>query len=192
MPERKNIIGIVAIAKDKTISINGKIPWDYPEDQKRFKKITTDSPVIMGRKTFSNIAEHIGALPNRRNIVLTQNPEKLNKFDFKYQNITKMTPLSREDVSETIVLFARSIEDIVDSLDKFVSEDIYVAGGLSIYEQFYHKKLIDRFDVTVVPEQYPDADQEDVLKFFNYYDNWTPKNTTTTSENLTIETYEFY
>ena len=43
-----NIALIAAIAKNKIIGINNFLPWDIPEDLKRFRKITTDHPVLMG------------------------------------------------------------------------------------------------------------------------------------------------
>ena len=63
-----NIALIAAIAKNKIIGINNSLPWDIPEDLKRFRKITTGHPVLMGRKTFESIGR---PLPKRTNIILT-------------------------------------------------------------------------------------------------------------------------
>ena len=48
------------------------MPWHISEDFRRFKAITTPHAVIMGRKTFESIGR---ALPGRRNIVITRNPD---------------------------------------------------------------------------------------------------------------------
>jgi dihydrofolate reductase len=63
---------IAAMAKNRVIGLNGKMPWHLPADLKRFRKITMGSPVIMGRRTFEAIGK---PLPGRTNIVLTRNPK---------------------------------------------------------------------------------------------------------------------
>ena len=57
------------------IGVNGIIPWIYPEDLKRFRRLTLNQTVIMGRKTWDSLP--IQPLPNRQNIVLTRssNPD---------------------------------------------------------------------------------------------------------------------
>jgi dihydrofolate reductase len=62
------LIIIAAIARNRAIGKNGKIPWHIPEDLLRFKRLTTGHPVIMGRKTFNSLER---PLPNRLNIVIT-------------------------------------------------------------------------------------------------------------------------
>lgn len=63
-----NVTIIAAASENNVIGRNGKIPWDIPEDLKRFKLLTSGHSVIMGRKTFESIGR---PLPRRRNIVLT-------------------------------------------------------------------------------------------------------------------------
>ncbi len=61
---------IVAIAKNNAIGLNNKLIYWLPNDLKRFKSLTTGNTIIMGRKTFESLPK--GALPNRRNIVLSR------------------------------------------------------------------------------------------------------------------------
>ncbi|MDW8344930.1 MAG: dihydrofolate reductase [Verrucomicrobiae bacterium] len=63
------IVLIAALARDRTIGLNGKIPWHLPADLRRFKNLTMGHPVIMGRKTWESIGR---PLPGRRNLVLTR------------------------------------------------------------------------------------------------------------------------
>jgi dihydrofolate reductase len=63
---------VVAMAQDRVIGKNNGMPWHLPADLKHFKKITLGKPIIMGRKTFESIGR---ALPNRRNIVVSRNPD---------------------------------------------------------------------------------------------------------------------
>lgn len=64
---------IVAIADNGVIGKSGSgLLWHLRADLQRFKKLTTGHPIIMGRKTFDSLP---AALPNRRNIVVTRNPD---------------------------------------------------------------------------------------------------------------------
>jgi dihydrofolate reductase len=62
------LIIIAAIARNRVIGKNGKLPWHIPEDLARFKQLTTDHTVIMGRRTFDSLEN---PLPHRTNIVIT-------------------------------------------------------------------------------------------------------------------------
>lgn len=66
---RPEIVLVVAAADNGVIGHEGKMPWHLPADLRRFKRITTGKPVIMGRKTFDSIGR---PLPSRHNIVLTR------------------------------------------------------------------------------------------------------------------------
>ena len=70
MSQRLTII--VAIDAQRGIGLNNALPWRLPEDLAFFKRTTTGHAIIMGRKTFDSIGK---PLPNRRNIVITRNPD---------------------------------------------------------------------------------------------------------------------
>jgi dihydrofolate reductase len=63
---------IVATERHNGIGVNNALPWRLPEDLAFFKRTTTGHPILMGRKTFESIGR---PLPNRRNIVITRNPD---------------------------------------------------------------------------------------------------------------------
>ena len=63
---------IVAMAKNRVIGIDNKMPWHLPADFAWFRKTTLGHPVIMGRKTYESISK---PLPGRRNMVVSRNPE---------------------------------------------------------------------------------------------------------------------
>jgi len=109
------LIALAAISKDGVIGLNGKTPWHYPEDLKRFKAETTGQTVIMGRKTFDSIGK---PLPNRKNIVLSH---------------TRVF---------AAVDWVNSLGDLFTKLAYVKSERAYVIGGAEIYRQllpFCHK-----------------------------------------------------
>ncbi len=61
---------IVAMASNRVIGANNKMPWHLPADLKRFRQITWASPILMGRHTHEAIGR---PLPGRTNIVVTRN-----------------------------------------------------------------------------------------------------------------------
>ena len=72
------LIAIAAMASNRVIGRDGKLPWHLPEDLKFFKRTTLGHPVLMGRRTFHSILDAIGKpLPGRQNIVLSRTlPER--------------------------------------------------------------------------------------------------------------------
>jgi dihydrofolate reductase len=65
----RDIIIVIARARDGTIAINGDVPWKISNDLKRFKAKTMGLPMVMGRKTFDALP---GLLPGRRHVVMTR------------------------------------------------------------------------------------------------------------------------
>ena len=140
----ENISIIVAIAQNFAIGKNNDLLFHLPNDLKRFKEITTGHPVIMGRNTLLSLPK--GALPNRRNIVITDNPEE--KFD------------CCEMVS--------SIEEAVAAVKD--EQEAFIIGGGMIYRQFFplagklHLTLVHRdFDADVY---FPEIDYSEWEELF--------------------------
>ncbi len=92
---RKNISIIVAIAANNAIGKNNQLLWHLSDDLKRFKRLTSGHTVIMGRNTFLSLPK--GALPNRRNIVITDQPgEQFEGCEMAY-SIDEALALAGED-----------------------------------------------------------------------------------------------
>ena len=60
---------IAAVARNGVIGMGNRLPFRLPEDLKRFKALTMNHPIIMGRKTWQSLPR---ALPGRHNIVITR------------------------------------------------------------------------------------------------------------------------
>ena len=60
---------ICAISKNNVIGNKNQLPWNISEDLKRFRELTSENIIVMGRKTFESIGR---PLPNRKNIVLSK------------------------------------------------------------------------------------------------------------------------
>lgn len=120
---------IVAVAEDRAIGDKGNLLWHLSSDLKRFKAITTGHTIIMGRKTYDSLPN--GALPNRRNIVISRQLKSLKDAEVY------------SDIDE--VLKATSDEDIV-----------YIIGGGEIYKKTFPRA--DELHITLVHKSYPEAD----------------------------------
>lgn len=67
-----DLVLVAAVAENRVIGDDGGMPWHYPADLARFKRLTTGHPVIVGRATYESIADRIGGpLPDRTSVVLT-------------------------------------------------------------------------------------------------------------------------
>jgi len=103
---------ICAISKNNVIGRENNLPWNIQEDLKRFKELTSNNIIVMGRKTYESIGR---PLPNRRNIVLS------NNSDLRIENVEVVN----------------SSQEILDLYNKNMDEkDLYIIGGTYIYELF--------------------------------------------------------
>ena len=108
---------IVAYTKNaRVIGKDGKIPWNLPDDLRRFKFLTEGNTVIFGRKTFEGIGH---ALKNRLNIVVT--------------HCAKEAPSSLSE-SEPL-LYANGLEEAFALAKHRGYENIFVCGGQNIYKE---------------------------------------------------------
>lgn len=71
-PSRPILSLVVAVADNGIIGRGNALPWHQPADLARFKRITLDKPIVMGRRTWESLP---GLLPRRRHIVLTRDGE---------------------------------------------------------------------------------------------------------------------
>lgn len=116
---------IVAMSENRVIGMKNQLPWRLSEDLKRFKRLTTDHTVLMGRKTFESLPN--GALPNRENLVLTGNKNShLPNCQVVYS------------IDEALLYLSSDHEN-------------FIIGGGKIYEQFL--PLAQRIYLTKVHTQ---------------------------------------
>ncbi len=70
-PAKPQMVIVAAVAANRVIGHQGKLPWHLPEDLRHFKALTTGHPVIMGRRTWESLGK---PLPKRINIVVSRTP----------------------------------------------------------------------------------------------------------------------
>ena len=120
---------IAAVAKNRAIGYENKLIYWLPNDLKRFKALTTGHTIIMGRNTFLSLPK--GALPNRRNIVLSRSTKDFPGCDV-YSSLEEALKHCTPD------------------------EDIYIIGGASVYRQAL--KIADRLCLTEINDTPEKAD----------------------------------
>ena len=117
---------IVAMAANRAIGKENRMPWHLPADLKHFKETTMGCPVVMGRKTFESILATLGKpLPGRLNIVVTRNPR------FAHPGaITATTPeLALEAARRPIPPGTR----LPPTVSGHGTDEVFVVGGAEIY-----------------------------------------------------------
>lgn len=114
---------IAAVAKNRAIGKDNRLIYWLPNDLKRFKQLTTGNTIIMGRKTFESLPK--GALPNRRNIVLSRSTKELPGCDC-YPSLKEALAHCQED------------------------EQLFIIGGASIYKQTM--PIADRLYLTEIDD----------------------------------------
>ena len=67
---RPTISLVCAMANNRVIGQDNKMPWHLPADLKHFKAVTMSKPIVMGRKTYESIGR---PLPGRQNVVISRN-----------------------------------------------------------------------------------------------------------------------
>lgn len=120
---------IAAVARNRAIGYRNKLLYWLPDDLRRFKQLTTGHTIIMGRRTFESLPK--GALPNRRNIVLSRGSSDFPGCD----------------------RFASLKEALAHCKD---NEEVFIIGGASVYGQAM--PIADRLCLTEIDNVPENAD----------------------------------
>lgn len=121
---------ICALAENRAIGHKQELLWRLPNDMKRFKQLTTGHVVVMGRKTFESIPG--GALPNRRNIVLTSMPEAMGTTCIACSTLQEALECSEAD------------------------KEVFIIGGYGVYQEAM--SVVDKMYLTHVHATFEEAD----------------------------------
>lgn len=121
---------IVAISDNRAIGKKGQLLCHLPADMKHFKELTTGHTVVMGRKTFESLPK--GALPNRKNVVLTTNAGA------EYTNC----------------IVCGSIQQALEICKQ--DESVYIMGGAHVYAETVD--WVERMYITHIHHVFDDAD----------------------------------
>lgn len=123
---------IVAISENNAIGQKGGLLCHLPADLKHFKEITSGHPVLMGERTYLSLPKR--PLPNRRNIVLTDNPQ-----------------FAAEGVE-----IVHSIPEALQLINEDSTAEFFIIGGGMVYRQFF--TVADKLYITRIHHTWNDAD----------------------------------
>ena len=126
--EMVEIVLIGCIASNGVIGRSGKIPWDLPEDRRRFRAFTWGKGIVMGRNTYLSIGH---PLEGRVNIVLSR----------------------RKEWNVSGIHLCRGIPTVLDLAIDLGLDALWVIGGGQVYEEFL--PLADRMELTRLKQPYP-------------------------------------
>ncbi len=120
---------IVAVDENWAIGNNNQLLVSIPSDMKFFRSTTTGKVVVMGRKTLESFPGG-RPLPNRTNIVLSRQAD----YEAKGAQVV------------------HSVEELLEELKQYNTEDVYVIGG----DKIYHELLpyVDTAHVTKIERSY--------------------------------------
>ncbi len=155
---------IVAVDECWNIGYNNDLLEKISEDLKNFKRLTINSTIIMGRKTFESLPGK-KALPKRTNIILSSS-------------------LSLENNEEIIV--CHSLNEVFDKIKDIPTEKIFIIGGETIYKQFL--PFCDTAFVTKIHNSYT-ADKSMVN--LDLDDNWQITEKGEILKNINNISYQF-
>jgi len=150
---------ILAMAKNRVIGNNGKLPWHVPNDFKWFKEFTTGKKLIVGKNTFDTLP----LLKNRECIVLTRPVEGIDAY------ITNQYLVNNNAMTGQMI----TMED-VESYSQFRKDYLIVAGGAKTYvkllpyiTEFYVTHVNGTYDGDVFMPPFEDlfTNQEVVKEF---------------------------
>ncbi len=124
------VTAIAAIGKNTNVlGKDNDLVWDIPADLERFRNVTRDHPIIMGRKTWESLPAERRPLPKRTNIVVSR-------------NATYAAPGA---------ILVTSIEAALEEAKKAPGADeIYIIGGGALYEAAL--PYTDRLMLTLVDD----------------------------------------
>jgi dihydrofolate reductase len=126
VPPRVSLI--VAMANNRVIGANNRIPWYVPGEQKLFKQITTGHHIVMGRKTYESIGR---LLPGRTTVIVTR----------------------QRDYTVPGAIIAHSLHDAINAAAR--DDEIFVIGGAELFREAL--PIADRIHLSIVDLE-PDGD----------------------------------
>lgn len=135
---------IVAYAENRVIGNKGIIPWTIPGEQRRFRELTTNQVIVMGRRTYEEIGR---PLPNRITIVVSTT-----------QNFDGENCYTVNSLEEAIILAKQNFEE----------KNIYISGGARLYKEslsLIEKMYITEIDLSVEGDTFfPEFDENLFVK----------------------------
>ena len=145
---------IACISKaNRAIGYQNRLLYHIQSDMTRFRELTTGHVIIMGRKTYESLPN--GALPHRRNIVVSRSRKELPNCEVYAsleEALTAVTNKTGRDKAEA----DKAGRDKAERDNTIIDKEYFIIGGESIYSQAL--PLADKLYLTLVKQEPSHAD----------------------------------
>ena len=121
---------IAAVSQNGVIGYQNRLPWHIPEDLKRFKKLTMEHHIIMGRKTYDSISK---PLEGRISVILSRS-------------------LSSKGGKNCV--FLNSLAQAIEYCFQKKEDEAFLIGGESIFREALESSLPDKIYLTKIHQKY--------------------------------------
>jgi dihydrofolate reductase len=137
---------IAAMARNRVIGVQNKLPWHLPEDLRYFRRVTQGHPVVMGRKTYESIGR---LLPGRENRIVSRQP------DYQVEGARVFADL--REACEAAPLAVSGAAGGTEAGTEAGAQEIFVIGGAQIYGEalaYADRLYITQIDAEVAGDAY--------------------------------------
>ena len=124
------LILIAAVARNRVIGRGNELVWRDPQDMAHFREMTRGHTVIMGRKTWESLPPRFRPLPDRRNVVITRQPNYLAVGAIVTSSPCSALALLKENETAFVIGGAEIYSQLISAADalELTEVDIYPEG----------------------------------------------------------------
>jgi dihydrofolate reductase len=152
-PDKPRLSIITAMAANRVIGVENRLPWHLPEDLQHFKTLTMGHHIVMGRKTYDSIGK---PLPGRTTIIITRNVDYAVPGCMAVNSIDAALIVANGD------------------------DEVFFVGGAALYAQAL--PLVDRIYLTEIKRDFPGDAHFPQFDLSQWNEVSREKHTTTGSE----------
>ena len=163
MTPQNNLSLIVAVADNFAIGKDNDLLWHISADLKHFKALTTGHCIIMGRKTYESFPKR--PLPNRRNIVITNNMDYCEEGCEVVHSVEEAIALCKDDEQSFVIGGATVYRQFLPLVNK-----IYLTKVFATFEAdtFFPEIDLSQFEQTAASEVFTDEKSGLRYQFLEY------------------------
>ncbi len=148
---------IAAMANNRAIGINNRLPWHLPADLQHFKRLTLGKPIVMGRKTWESLP---GLLPERPHIVVTRDRDYRAEGAIVVHDIESVLVAAGDAPELMVVGGAQFYEQMLPLAERLYLTEVDVeAEGDAFFPEF------DQSEWQVTLREAHEADEKNRLKY---------------------------
>ena len=163
MTPQSNLSLIVAVADNWAIGKDNNLLWHISADLKHFKALTTGHCIIMGRKTYESFPKR--PLPNRRNIVITNNKDYCEEGCEVVHSVEEAIALCKDDEQSFVIGGATVYTQFLPFVDKIFLTKVFATFDA---DTFFPEIDLSQFEQTAASEVFTDEKSGLRYQFLEY------------------------